>query len=391
MKAKQQTEQRAGVLPPVNFEALNKIAVDKLFGKRHWAAEWALELCAADPYFAAHMAEQPRGYAHYLCVLRLHLGPPESLEMERRQPPASNLRECARAIRTTGKRKLLKAWFPDCPVEILKAFPELPKTARSEAEYRRLIVAFADARKRKRFFHVKRMSEFDMQLLDMMKDLPERFHPAAFRCRHPRDFEKLCLLVECAKRLGLDIPAREFGAVTKRSKSMRGLWRYLVRHALKLPFPPPPWDGDDNIRPLRSRDEMKAAGKQLGNCIANNATNYAIRAVTGCAHLYLREDAPAMIAVVRDAFFGWVVSEIKGPKNNSVSPAEAFEIKRAFNNAGILSATSVDFEWASEAFWDGLLGDADGDDDNDDEPDQDARSEREVEEFFGESPSIDDI
>jgi len=399
MTTNQQTEARAaGVLPPVNSAALCKIVVDNCFGgrnwaaernpidvaldidedeclgSRHWAAEWALELCVEDPYFAAHMAEQPRGYAHYLCVLRLGL-PSSGLwsDMDDVEPPTPTMRECARIIRTTNKKRLLKAWFPDCPPAILKALPELPKMAQSEAEYRRLIEAFKDERKRRRFFHVKRVRAFDMQLLDMMELLPERFHPGAAHCRNTADYERLCLLVECAKRLNLEIPAREFKEAAKRAKNMAGLWRYVARKALKSPFPPPPWEGDDNIRPLRSRREMKAAGRELGNCVANRSDDYALKTVTGYGYLYFCEDAPAMIEVVRDVFFGWLVSNIEGARNNSLSPADAFKIRRAFYDAGFCQATKMSFECASDALWDDILDDDDDEGDGwEDDIDDDA-------------------
>jgi len=380
MQAKQQTEQRDGVLPPVNSEALNKIAVDKLFGKRHWAAEWALELCAADPYFAAHMAEQPPGYAHYLCVLQLAWVDASDLKPD--------MAKYARTIRMNSKKRLLKAWFPTCPVEILKAFPALPRKVQSEAEYWRLIEAFKDERKRKHFFHVKRVRKFDMQLLDMMEDLPERFRPGAAHCRNNRDHERLCLLIECAKRLNLDISACEFRAVAKRAKNMAGLWRYVAGMMLKLPFPPPPWEGDDKIRPLRTRREMKDAGRELGNCVANHSADYAIKTVTGHGYLYFCEDMPAMIEIIRDALFGWVVGEIKGPHNDSVSWADELYIKRAFQSAGICSATMMCLEATRDELWGGILDDSRDDDDDDEsalarwERDE-TRSEREVEEFFG--------
>lgn len=385
MKANRQTEQQreqGGVLPPVNSAALCKIVVDKLFGKRHWAAEWALELCAEDPYFAAHMADQPRGYAHYLCVLQLGL-PMKGFvsDMDELDPPAANLQECARVIRTTGKKKLLKAWFPSCPPAILKALPELPKAAQSEAEYQRLIDAFTDERKRRRFFHVKRVRAFDMQLLDMMEILPERFHPGVKHCRNTGDYERLCLLVECAKRLNLDIPAHEFKAVTKRARNMAGLWRYVARKALKLPFPPPPWDGDDKIRPLRSRREMKAAGRALDNCVKRQSNDYALKALSGYGYLYLCEDAPAMIEVVRDVFFGWMVSDIKGPQNESLSPAERLEIRRAFHNAGFCQATNMRFEWASDELLSAIR-----DDDDDEE-----KADWEKDDDDAEGMSIDDL
>ena len=314
---------------PGNSKALCEIVVDKLFDKPHWAAEWALELCIADPYFLTHIADQPNGYAHYLCVLRLAFTDAGDHDM----------RECARAIRTTNKKKLLKACFPSRASGILNVLPKLPKKPMPEAFYRRLIRALADESKREHFSHAKRVRAFDFQLFDMMKILPAQFQSGAAHCRNADDYGRLCMLIECANRLNLEFTEREFGAVAKQVRHMRGLWRYLARKAAKMPFPPPPWNGDDNIRPLCSRRELKEAGERFENC----AAEYAFKVVAGRSYLYVCEQTPAMIEIVNDVFFGWGVGTIEKAKRKSISSAKAFEIKRAFHNAGICQATmSVD-------------------------------------------------
>lgn len=314
--------------PPMLRETL----VEKLFGDRCDAAEWVLELCAADPAFLFHLSDQfadgSRGYVHYLCVLHLAL-PAQFAD-------GGDAPECARLIRTTTKKALLKAWLPSCPAAILTVLPKLPdKPLACEAEYRRLIRALANKKQRKYLTHLERVRPFDVQLLDRVEILPARFGLAAAHCGDVEDYEQLCVFVECAKRLNLKITEPESDAVAKEAESLKCLWRYLARQVAEMPFPPPPWEGNDNMRPLRSRREMEEASERFDNC----ATHYLFEVVAGRSYLYVCERPQAMVEIVSDVFFGWMVNRIEGPNGKPVLDSDALDIKRAFYGAGICQKT----------------------------------------------------
>lgn len=313
---------------PVNSKALCEIVVKKLFGNRRWAAEWALALCAADPQFLPHLADQSRGYVHYLCVLRLALLDAGDLQ----DADDRVMRGCAHMIRTTSKKALLKTWFPSCPPGLLNVLPKLQEKPLSlQTEYRQLIRALADKEHRKFLSHLDPVRAFHIQLLDMMNTLPAQFRFGAAHCDDVADYEELCMLIECTKRLNLEVTEREFSALAGQVKDMEGLWRWFARRVLNMPFPPPPWNGDDKIRPLCSCRELEEAGRRFRNC----AAEYAFRVVAGYSYLYVCEQPQAMVEIVSDVFFGWMVNEIEGAERKSLSKIEVFEIKRAFHNAGI--------------------------------------------------------
>lgn len=321
-------EDRAPVHPP---PALRETLVDKLCGNRRWAAKWLLDLCAADPHFLFHLAAQPRGYAHYLCVLQLAL-PAQYAD-------GKNTAECARMIRATGQKKLLKAWFPDCPAAILEVLPKLPeKPLYNRTEYRRLIRALADKNQRKYLSRLARVRAFDVQLLDRVEILPAQFRLGAAHCDDVEDYEQLCVFIECVKRLNIKITAREFDALVMEANNLEGLWLYLARKTVEMPFPPPPWEGDGNIYPLRSFRELAEAGKRFNNC----AAQYAFKVVTGRSYLYVCEQPPVMVEIVSDVFFGWMVHYFEGPDCESIPDEEALDIRRAFYNAGICQKTIGD-------------------------------------------------
>jgi len=305
-----------------NSEALCKIVVGRLLGKRHWAVKWALELCAVDSRFTHHLIDQPRDYAHYLCVLRLALA----------DAGDQDARETARMIRSTTKKKLLKAWRPSCPADIVNVLPKLPARPMTQKAYRRLLLALEDESTRKRMRHAKRLTKFDINMPGMVDDLPEVFRLGA--ARHIRDMDDyfmLAAMIQVAQKLQLNITEREFSEVARKADGVHKLRNWLKKKVAKLPFPPPPWEGNDEIHPLRSRDELKQAAKDFSNC----AKRYAYKIALGYSHLYVCERGPAMVEIVSDAFFGWVVEDIKGKKNRGVAGDKKHAIAREFNRAGI--------------------------------------------------------
>lgn len=317
---------------PGNSEALREIVVGRLLGKRHWAVQWALDLCAADPQFLHHLADQPRDYAHYLCVLRLALA----------DAGGKDARETARMIRATSKKKLLKAWCPSCPADIIKVLPKLPARPMTQKAYRRLLLAFEDEGTRKRMRHAKRLTKFDIDMPGIVDDLPEAFRLGAARhIKDMSDYFALAALIQVAQKLNLNITEKQFSQAARHAKGAYKLRGWLEKKVAKLPFPPPPWEGNDEIHPLRSRDELKQAAKDFSNC----AKRYAHKIVLGYSYLYVCDRGPAMVEIVNDAFFGWVVDDIKGKKNREVADCKKHEIAREFNRAGIGLPLDCSFCW----------------------------------------------
>lgn len=365
---------------------LREVLVEKMFGKRCQAAEWVLELCAADAQFLFHLADQSRGYAHYLCVLYLAL--PAQFADGKDAP------ECARRIRTTTKKALLKAWFPSCPAAILTVLPKLPeKPLTCQTEYRQLIRALANKKQRKYLTHLERVRPFDVQLLDRVEILPAQFGLAAAHCDDVEDYEQLCVFVECVRRLNLKVTEPESDAVAKEAEGLKCLWRYLARQVAEMPFPPPPWEGDGNMRPLRSRREMEEASEQFDNC----ATHYIFEVVAGRSYLYVCARPQVMVEIVSDVFFGWMVNRIEGPSGKSVLDSDVLDIKRAFYGAGICqkTITSDDLEYVGyelHMMFNRFSEPIDLDEDDDDWVDNDEeKADWEKDDDDAEGMSIDDI
>ncbi|MDD9810486.1 MAG: hypothetical protein OXU71_02040 [Gammaproteobacteria bacterium] len=311
--------------------AVCRVMVENLFGKRHWAAGWALDLCSADPQFLTHLAEQPRGYAHFLCLIRMAL-----LEQG---ADDRNMQDDALLLRANSKKALLKTWLPSSPAGIVNLLPKLPNKPLQQDEYRWLIHALADKRIRKHLLHIKRIKKFDIFLANDVVNLPAQFRVAAMRfIKDKDDYEVLCRIMHAAKKLGLNVTEREIiQAADQQAGVNDGLYGWLINKISGLPFPPPPWEGDDKIRPVRSPDELKNAAEKFNNCLTHGDTQrrYASRVVAGFIYFYVCDHMPALIKVEREIFWGWRIDEMKGIKSRCLTLHQNHELSQRFLKAGI--------------------------------------------------------
>ncbi len=94
--------------------------VERLFGKRHWACQWVIELCEADPQFLLHLVDQPPEYVHFICLVRL-------AAVKRFADDGDKL-EWAVFIRTHNKKSVMGTLYPDFSAGVLGVLPKLQKS-----------------------------------------------------------------------------------------------------------------------------------------------------------------------------------------------------------------------------------------------------------------------
>ena len=302
-----------------------QLVVDQRFAKRrHWAKEWVLDLCRADWNFMLHFADQSADYAHFLCLLRLGLADSHA--------QTESVAECARLIRTTKRKALLEELFPCCPAGIVNILPKLSVRPMPKEAYWRLIRAFEDKSLRKYLRHAKRLRKFDIEAVGMLDELPKKFHFGVMqRIEDMDDYYALASMIQAAQQLNLNITEKQFSDAARQAKNAHNMCCWIKGMVGKLPFPPPPWEGNDDIRPLRNRLELKEAAEYFSNC----ARRYAHKIALGYSYLYVCDRGPAMVEIAKDAFFGWVVEEVKGKKNSDLANSKTHAITREFNQAGI--------------------------------------------------------
>jgi hypothetical protein len=110
------------------------------------------------------------------------------------------------------------------------------------------------------------------------------------------------------------------------------LERWFCGWIEKADFPPPPWQGNDIIVPLRSRREMHAAARAMQNCLQGKV----VPVIMGAKYYYVRRSDPlAVIELLNDRLAGWVVTEMKGIENRPLPINLAARIREEFKAAGI--------------------------------------------------------
>ncbi len=201
--------------------------------------------------------------------------------------------------------------------------------------YQNLIDAFADDRMRKRLHHAKRVRKFDLEVFHLIKGIPGKFQSSGIisSVKTHCDLEYLNILILVSQYLNLDMSEKEIDDETKELKSMPKVEAWFKRKIEKAPFPPPPWEGNDWIKPVKSREQLKAVGGRFKNCVGN----YCIKVLLGYSYFYVCEQTPAVIEIRKDAVFGWEVSEIEKVRNQNISRAERNEIIQSFSDAGFKS------------------------------------------------------
>lgn len=325
-----------------DLQVISRAVVKKLFGKRHWAAPWALDLCNADPQFLTHLAEQPRGYVHFLCLVRLAL-----LE---RGGDGGDARESALVLRAGNKRALLDELFPSCPADIIDLLPKLPKKPFHEEGYRALMGALEDESMRSHLLRGKSVTESTICFFSSIENIPARFRPAAMHfffvdySVEPEFFSREYFLflqvIRAIEVFNLKVTEQEFNAAAKKSGSAYQLQIWILEKVSKLPFPAPPWDGNDQIRPIRSPDEWEKAAAKFNFAlrVPGFYGAWASRIVAGYCHLYVCDHIPAVIIIRRSAYAyeewcvtGWAVIDIRGPKHKRIGLIQEYELRRVFH------------------------------------------------------------
>lgn len=99
----------------------------------------------------------------------------------------------------------------------------------------------------------------------------------------------------------------------------------LLHH---LSFPPPPWEGDDALKPLDTPDRMRDAGKRFRNCLGSRMN------IVYAGQTYFYElDGRAVVELDHISGLGWEVFDVRGPKNADVDDSLREELRRRLDRA----------------------------------------------------------
>jgi len=118
---------------------------------------------------------------------------------------------------------------------------------------------------------------------------------------------------------------------------------WLHDQMLDAMLPPPPWDGNATIKPVRTYGELKRIAQEFRNCLWGQRVDN----IAGSSQVYVCRDEgiEAVASVFIDETLGWCVSEIKGVGNRALAPEVVAYLVRQFAAAGIESTLGSRQHW----------------------------------------------
>jgi hypothetical protein len=202
--------------------------------------------------------------------------------------------------------------------------------------YQRLVDLLVDPQAAKVLHHADQIDDTDIHVLT---DLPQKLRqPLAFALANwPRKLngliDSLQFLVSRGVGSNVDELISEMATVTAWPQ-LAAMVEFWVG---RLPLPetmPPATVG--NARRLDRVDAVCSLGRAWRNCLAS----YGSAIDAGSCAVYLWEDGkrPAACLINRHGRLGWLLDEVKGPRNSEVEPDQLKVITAAFAHVGVPSS-----------------------------------------------------
>ena len=311
------------VIQPPLPGAINPVyLVERLFGKRHWVREWVTSLCKSDLLFLLHLIDQPPCYMHFVCLVRLAL-------LEKYDGDGV---EYAELFRTQSKKKILQRFYPSCATALVKTLPKLRRKPLTQEEYFCLVELLLDENARKCVSHTKYIHRFTLRAYAALPKEFQLFEVARYM-RNPRDYEIIMSSINISKKFNITLTKFEINSAMKNNMEyVDPLNRLLRRKLCRVPFPIPPWKGNDRIYPICSASELKKIGRQFKNCIEN----YHRDILFGKHYFYVCKEPQAVILMEKNDAFSWEIREISGISNKEIPDKRKNEIMQIFLDAGFV-------------------------------------------------------
>lgn len=318
--------------PPIHLppRSLGAAVIGRAFPVSSWCGVQVRDLLAAEPGFGLNLLRHGTAYVHVLALAHLD---------QARLP--LDLGERARLLMTSSYRHIVEdvACLPRALIPVLG---KLGGQVHRRSIYRAMVEVAADPSRWKVLRHYARIAPVHLRLISM---LPEGYPRAALvrKARNEQECEAIVSAVEKVEAILGVAERRRLVASFCALKTIKDLQPWLREILADVPFPEPPWPGTEDLRPLRNGRELKAAALQFRNC----AASFTDEARGGTMHFYLsgRGRAQVMVAIEQNAYFGWIIHDLKGRENREISKPRMKEIVEAFEAAGVLVTRMTANSW----------------------------------------------
>jgi len=287
-----------------------------------WAAQPLLALARAEPALLSNLFELPRHRMHAIALALAHIEPDES-------------REFGPLITRASSRQIIIHALGRSPTGITRVLQRLPASVLERKNYRELVKLLNEP-KTATLHHVEAIDDYAIRLLC---DMPvESVQIAQFvldrRIGRLDGFaDGLRFLVSRGASPSFEALIADFATIRRPGQLI-----VKIKHLVEsLPPPeslPPALIG--NARRLDRPAELRALGKRWQNCLGH----YVQQIDDGGCAVYLWQDRQAAAACLVERYgrLGWVLDEVKGPRNTDLEPAQLDAVYTAFADAGIPSS-----------------------------------------------------
>ncbi|MDX9862160.1 MAG: hypothetical protein RBS99_14715 [Rhodospirillales bacterium] len=230
----------------------------------------------------------------------------------------------------TAKRADLLAQLSGCawPTSAVAALYKLEAGDLEASAYRNLARAMTVPSAAKVLSHVRNI---DAGLPGLLLRLPNVLHlPGLFRlCGNGMASWTLMARVFDVMKVqrSVDRPGCLQALVAVHEPGEFEAWRWRWRSIAldRQPFPPPPFAGDDLLRPIADNEDLRREGRCMGNCVAELAGSV----LDGEAYFYhWAGKDPATVMLENDEERGWILGEALGLFNQALCAWTRYLIRR---------------------------------------------------------------
>ena len=268
----------------------------------HWAATWIKQLCVNDAHFLPHLIEQTPNYVHFLCMIRV------ALLKQRRDNEI--FAEQAKWIRTHNKRDIMQQLYPACWRKVLTILSKLKmgnsrkSFSQSPDGYRQILGWLTDEDLYQSVLRKKRIKCDQVKVFVRMEEIPEKFRTERILnlISHEDDCDLIITMNELIHHFEVSITKEEINNAAKNLGNICDLPKRIKSKFKSVSFPPPPWQGNERIRPLCSRQEIKQAAGEFKNCLRD----YVGEIMLGYQYFYICKQSSAVINVKKRHYL-WLV------------------------------------------------------------------------------------
>ncbi|MGE0487249.1 MAG: hypothetical protein AB7Q81_24055 [Gammaproteobacteria bacterium] len=314
------TVHTAGMLLPQ--ASLGARMLSRVFPACNWCTPAIRELLEAEPAFALELLRRGEAAVHVLALA--HLAP-------ERLPRSAHDR--AQLFVTTGYRHIVGR-IAGLPVALVPVLGKLGQRPLRRDCYELLVGLVARDEIWRRLRHFRRIEPEQIRLL---AELPPAYAGAAIvrRVRHERERRFVLSAIHIAEALRGTAARPRLAASLARVPDFKALHAWVRGIHTMEAFPPPPWPGSTRLQPVTTGAALAALALEFANC----AGAFVDEVYAGQMYFYRWSDPrhPVLVAIRRDTYFGWVIHDIKGPRNRPVASPRTNAIKQELGGSGMVN------------------------------------------------------